>query len=163
MSYKYFRFYLSNNLNNNFIKHYTSILEERKNDGFIRASFDLIGTEKSFSILCKSKKDIHAEKNEWLNYLKTKKILISQKIEHGELEEKKHYSGNHSCSHHHEHHGHSHEHHGHSHWHHEHGHEHYGHSHNHESHWLKAALGMIFGLCLLGMQLIGFNFSVIFS
>ncbi|MGE4349386.1 MAG: heavy metal translocating P-type ATPase [Candidatus Berkiella sp.] len=147
MSYKYFRFYLNNTQHNHSIKRYKSILENRKNDGYIRVSFDLIGPKKSLSILCNSKKDIHAEKEEWCDYLKTKKIPISQKIEYGALEDKKHCSNNQSCDHHHGHgHGHGH-----------------GHSHSHENHSLKAVLGMAFGLCLLGVQLIAFNIPAMAS
>lgn len=153
MFYKYFRFYLKNNEEKS-VEKYKSILNEQKEFGFIRASFDLNSAEKSISILCKSKGDILAVKNQWMNFLQSKNIAITQKTEHGTLEEHEHSTE--GC------------HHGHSCAHddpvdsHKHGHQH-GHKHNnhkHENHRLKAALGIVFGLGLLILSLTGFNIPI---
>ncbi|USQ14699.1 cation-translocating P-type ATPase [Legionella lytica] len=63
---------------------------------------------------------------------------------------KTHHHGHHEHGHHH--HSHGHDHHGHSHDHHEH--------HHHENHWLKAAVGLLWGVGLLVLSVAGFSLPI---
>lgn len=57
------------------------------------------------------------------------------------------------------HHHHKHDHHNHSHDHHGHNHAHH-HGHHHENHWLKAALGLLWGAGLLVLSVAGFSIPI---
>ena len=86
MSFKYFRFYL---FESEFydarelvevLKRYQLIFSTRKDLGFIRASFDLMSTDKSISILCESEADIEIEKESWRIFLQEKNITLKENI-----------------------------------------------------------------------------------
>ena len=82
MSFKYFRFYLSES---EFYdeKELVEVLKQfgaRKDLGFIRASFDLMSTDKSISILCESDADIEIEKESWRIFLREKNINLKENI-----------------------------------------------------------------------------------
>ena len=83
MSFNYFRFYLSEsdvydeNELLDVLVWYRSILSFRKDLGFIRASFDLISTHPSISILCESEDDIEIEKGKWRDFLQKNYINLN--------------------------------------------------------------------------------------
>lgn len=140
--YKYCRFYLSESLNEEALKKFQLILKNTPPPGFIRASFDLIGSNKSISILCESEENSAIAKDKWRRLLLENKIDISEKIEHELLDEEHlHTHCDHTQACHHDHHDH--------------------HHHHHENHWLKATLGLIWGISLLALSLTPFNIPMI--
>ncbi|WP_412756648.1 heavy metal translocating P-type ATPase [Legionella bozemanae] len=91
--------------------------------------------------------------------IKKKRKKIPHRFSHAPYAHSHSHSTSHEHSHEHSH-GHSHEHsHEHSHG---HSHEHsHGHSHGHENHWVKAALGLIWGVALLVLAIGSFNIPLL--
>ncbi|WP_273198175.1 MULTISPECIES: heavy metal translocating P-type ATPase [Legionella] len=161
------------------------ILQEINDLQLVRTAIDLTPPNPSISLLCKSS-DTEAIATKVNQRLWEEKIAFAELIEtevieykaenghadhvssstpehsaHGKKKRKKRLA--HASAHDHEHdHSHDHEHdHSHDHAHgHSHDHEH-GHSHGHENHWLKAALGLIWGVGLLALSIASFNIPLI--
>lgn len=160
MSFNYFRFYLSESEFYDekelleVLKRYQLIFGTRKDLGFIRASFDLMCTDKSISILCESEADIEIEKENWRIFLQKKNITLKENIEYEVLQDEERFkircAHSESCSHdHHDHHDHP-----------DHP-DHHDHHDHHDRHWLKAGIGLVFGLGLLVLSVASFNIPMI--
>lgn len=156
------------------------ILNEAKDLGLARVAIDLDSQNKSISLLCKSKDTLDLQTKVTQLLLKAN-IVVSETIEKEALSDEEelvcenhqhtssteqHYpikkhkkKSKHNSSHKHAH-GHCPDHcqdHFHNHNHDlSHGHAH-GHTHSHENHWLKAALGLIWGIGLLALSIASFN------
>ncbi|KTD53678.1 cation transport ATPase [Legionella santicrucis] len=156
------------------------ILHEAKELGLVRVAIDLDSQNKSISLLSKSK-DTLALQTKVTQLLLTEHITVSETIEKEALSDeeeivyeahqhtssteplsplkKRKKKSKHNHSHNHAH-GHCPDHcqnHSHDHNHalaHDHNH---GHAHGHENHWLKAALGLIWGIGLLALSIVSFN------
>ncbi len=144
MSDYYFRFYLAHSPLDEeaTVRNHQSILNDHKEPGLIRASFNLIGSEKSISILCQSEEDVITEQRNWANFLRKSEIYITEQMEHEVLQDEErptpHCLHDHDCHH-----------------------EHHEHESHHENHWLKAALGTASGIGLLLLSLASFNIPII--
>lgn len=147
MSFKYFRFYLSEsdvydeNELVEALKWYRDILCFRKDLGFIRASFDLLSADASISILCESEDDIEIEKEKWRKFLQKNQINLSENIEHEVLQDEKQFkircAHDETCSHDHQ--------------------NHQDHEDHHDRHWLKAGVGLVCGMGMLIVSVASFN------
>ncbi len=161
MSFKYFRFYLSESEFDNEVKP-SDVLEREwhslirsagKKFGFIRASFDLISSDKSISILCQSEANIEIEKEKWNSFLQKNNIIIKEHIEYEVLQDEERFklscAHGDNCSHnHHKHHKHNH-------------HKQHDHDKHHDHHWLKASIGLVCGMGLLTLSIANFNIPII--
>ncbi|STX44891.1 cation transport ATPase [Legionella donaldsonii] len=87
MSFRYFRFYLSESGAYDTEELNQSLLTSQKELGFIRASFDLMSDEPSISILCESEEEITHHQDKWLLFLQNNHISLEEKIEHEVLED----------------------------------------------------------------------------
>lgn len=153
------------------------ILNKAKEWGIVRVAIDLTSQNKSISLLCKSK-DTLAVQTRVTQLLLPENIPVSERIEKEALSDeaemgyedhqhtthtehpfpkkrkkksKHNHSHNHGhcpdhCQNHPQEHNHAHS----------HDHTH-GHVHGHENHWLKAALGLIWGIGLLALSIASFN------
>lgn len=90
----------------------------------------------SISILCHCEDDaLDTVKNNWIEAFKRHHIELLESVDHEKLEH------DHCCTHHH---------------HHDHGHDHHhDHGHSHENHWLKAGIGLAFGVGMLVLSVVG--------
>ena len=148
MSFKYFRFYLSESEFYDekklveVLEWYRSIFGVRKDLGFIRASFDLMSTDKSISILCESEADIEIEKENWRNFLQENNINLKENIEYEVLQDEERFkmrcAHSENCSH-----------------------DHHDHHDHHDNHWLKAGIGLVCGIGLLIMSVASVNIPMI--
>lgn len=169
MSFKYFRFYLSESefYDAELFKTYQSIFSSCKDESFIRTSFDLMSADKSISILCQSEEDSEIETEKWRLFLQKHNIKHKENIVYEVLHDEKRINigcaHSQNCSHeHHEHeHEHGHEHHEHEHGHHEHEHREHEHDDNNINHWLKAGIGLVVGIGLLILSIASFNIPMI--
>ena len=175
MSFKYFRFYLSESQ-----IHEKEALEEvfglshESGLRFNRKSFDLTSTDTSISILCESEEDIEIEKDKWRDFLQSKGVAL-KRIEHELLQDEERFkvicAHAQNCSHdhhdHHDHHKHDKKHKNHNHDKHKNNHKnHNHHSHDkhddhHDYHKLKAGIGLVCGIGLLVLSVASFNIPLI--
>lgn len=167
MHYKNYRFQISDDIQllnpEQTAEKIEHILNNTEELGLIRVAIDLTSKNKSVSLLCKSKATIDIQ-TRVAQLLLSEGIIVSEiEVEtlkdEGEEKHKEHApkpapahpehtkktKSKHS-------HGHSHSH--------DHGHSH-DHSHSHDNHWLKAALGLIWGIGLMVLALGSFNIPVI--
>lgn len=190
MQYKYYRFYLLSSRKYDFIDLNDSTSRDTEQSksalNIIRLSYDTQSEDKSISILCHSDADSIEEQDQLAQFLLQHNVPISSKIEHEILEDTE-LDSHQSChnedskdntsNHHHDHcHDHAH-HHEHNHCHnhtehakdegdkkehtHEHCHENSGHTHIHDRHWLKAGIGLVFGIGLLALSFFTLNIPLI--
>lgn len=171
MFYNNYRFHFANDVQFHDPKKSTEsierILNEAKSLGVERVAVDLTSQDKSISLLCTSKDDI-AIKAKITQLLLAEGIALSEMMEIEALEDEEEIA--------HESHAHDH---GHSDAHdhaHSDAHDHYdspahdhahsdahghGHSHYHDNHWLKAALGLVWGAGLLVLSIASLNIPII--
>jgi Cu2+-exporting ATPase len=152
MSFKYFRFYLSESEFYDekkmveVLESYRLIFGAQKDLGFIRASFDLTSLDKSISILSESEADIEKEKENWRIFLQGKNITVKENIEYEVLQDEERFkircAHSENCSH-------------------NHNDDHESHGHHHEYHWFKAGIGLVSGIGLLILSVASFNISMI--
>ncbi len=156
MSHINFRFYLTQDAPFFDVEKTTAqieyLLNQTKELSLIRTAIDLNSPRKSISLLCKAKKEnnIPSKVKELLSergIILADKIEIEQ-LEHEEHEHHKESSHSHSDKkqkkehpHHHHHHGHNH--------------------HEHDNHWLKATLGLLWGVGLLVLAIASFNIPIL--
>jgi len=162
MSFKYFRFYLSESelydekKTIEILESYQSIFDAQTDPSFIRASFDLMSKDKSISILCKSEDDIEIQKKNWQIFLTNKNITLKENIEYEVLQDEERYkircAHSENCSHdHHDHDHHDHHHHN----------DHDEHHDHHNPHKRKAIIGLVCGIGLLILSIASFNLPMI--
>ncbi len=157
MSFKYFRFYLSESEHYDetelvaVLDWYRWILSARKDRGFIRISFDFTSTDRNISILCESEADIAKEKEEWRRIFNENNITLKKNIEYEVLEDQEsvkiHCEHAKGCSRDHQHH-----------------HPHQAnddHHAHHDNHWVKAGIGLVFGIGLLILSALSLNIPII--
>ena len=175
MQFSNYRYYLSETPDSCNLK-IASLLQNLDDLELIRVSTDFNSPKPSISLLCKTAKalnqptqiaEIFARNGIQIEDIKTETLLeeeLSPEDDCHDCHDHGHEHHDHGHGHGHEHHGHGHEHHGHGHEHHGHGdgHEHHGdgdhgHGHVHDNHWLKAGVGLFWGLGLLVMSLGGFT------
>jgi P-type Cu2+ transporter len=189
MFYNHYRFHLSDNTPpfdpEKIKKQLEWIVQETKELGLIRIAADLVSPQKSISVLC-NPKNTDGFQTKITELLSREGIAIKSRIDMETLEDKAPTHDAHPHSHEHAHghshdnaHGHAHDHaHGHAHDHahghahdHAHGHAHdhaHGHTHGHghhdhphDNHWLKAGLGIAWGIGLLILSFISLNIPLI--
>lgn len=153
MHYNNYRFQLSDDIQlldpKNTTEKIERILKEAKDLELVRVAIDLTSQNKSVSLLCKSQNSI-AMQTKVRQLLLAEEIAVSDLVEVETLcDEEEHEDHAHDHSHDHHDHGHSHDHHDH------------GHSHGHDNHWLKATLGLIWGVGLLILSIASFNIPMI--
>lgn len=172
MAYKTYRFYFSENIPQSELNIETEdkikkILYQSIELSVLRVAIDFESSKKSISILCKSEKDDKTQAN-IIHEIFIKNSLLELEVASdtetmGDVENRD-STCSHNCNMNHKHNSHGHAHaqsHGHDHGHghnHDHGHDH---DHPHDNHWLKAAIGLIFGAALFTLSLLSLNIPMI--
>ncbi|WP_064088249.1 HAD-IC family P-type ATPase [Legionella feeleii] len=100
MSFRYFRFYLSESGPYDAEELSQSLSTSEKELGFIRVSFDLTSDDPSISILCESDEEMTHHQDKWSLFFQNSHIKVKEKIEHEVLEDEERLKVR--CSHEHE-------------------------------------------------------------